>query len=224
MKIVTDHVWGSQERWDLYVSISRMTCEPEEESTALETGWLLYDNDWYQSRSVRISSRQPISALSEGYSISLEINVDLDEISELWQDYVARKGFSDNWYLFSDESRTEWLILRDGCGRLNGFTKLISYNGGLESQHNAYVGNTDLRIGSLMIGYEAAIASKRGFDHLYIGSGYESGSVYKSHLNGFEYWSGSSWSTDTERYRKLCERDSSITDLRGLDAMLRSQR
>lgn len=216
-----DHVWGSQERWDLYVSKPRMTCDASEETAALESGWLLYDGEWYQSRSVRISSHQPIREFNDGYSISLETDVNRDEISSLWHDYIAKKGFEHNWDLFSDEERSEWLTLRDGCGRLNGFTKMLGYNGGLESQHNAYVDDTGMRIGTLMIGYEAEIALSRGFKHLYIGSGYEKGSIYKSYLNGFEYWTGSEWSNDTIRYRNLCDRDSSVTSIDGLDAVLR---
>jgi hypothetical protein len=49
-----------------------------------------------------------------------------------------------------------------------------------------------------------------GLDYLYLGPGYEKGSVYKSRFPGFEWWTGEVWSLDTVAYTSLCERDTKV--------------
>jgi hypothetical protein len=40
--------------------------------------------------------------------------------------------------------------------------------------------------------------------------GYEKCCAYKSQYQGFEFWTGTEWSNDTELYKKLVERDERI--------------
>lgn len=216
-----EHVWGSQERWDLSLIKASMSCDPSEESIALENGWLIYNGQWYQCRSVRIKSQRLTECIPDGFCLEHATIPDRGEILELWTSYLRMKGFRDNWDLFSDSDRAEWLLLRDGCGRLASFTKLVMYNGGMESQHNAYDDSYGLRLGMIMLNIESNHASQHGCKHLYIGSGYEKGSLYKSRLRGFEFWDGSKWSDDIPTYAALCNRDSSIVNMDDLDALWR---
>lgn len=220
MRIVTEHLWGSQERWDLGLARLSLECEPDEEMRALETGWLLYDGRWYQCRSVRIPSKTARAALPDGISMGVE-EPDRGEVLDLWHEYMGRKGFRDHWEVFADPDRSSWLMARDGCGRLAGFTKMVRYNGGLESQINAHSDSYGVRIGSLMLAHEAVLAGDLGHRHLYIGAGYEMGSAYKAHVPGFEYWTGSRWCGDREAYLALCRRDSSIATIDDLDGVWR---
>ncbi len=215
-----ENVWGSQERWDLGLVRLSLECEPEEEQRALESGWLIYQGRWYQCRSVRIASRPRCDDLPVGFGMGFE-EADAEELSELWHSYVERKGFRDHWDIFADRGRSRWLVLRDGCGRMAGFTKMVSYNGGMESQVNAYHDYPGLRIGSLMLSHEARLAHEAGLRHLYVGAGYERGSRYKAHVPGFEYWTGSAWVGDADAYIALCHRDSSVSTLDALDELWR---
>ena len=217
MQIMYEHVWGSQERWDISLVKVTMACAPAEEANALDTGWLIYDNRWYQCRSVRIKTRSLTTKLVEGFVLEHTEIPDRTEILELWSAYLHMKGFSDAWDVFSDPDRSEWLLLRDGCGRLASFTKMIRYSGGMESQHNAYDDSYGLRLGVVMLDIESAHAHRNGYDHLYIGSGYEKGSLYKSKLNGFEFWDGTNWSDNIKAYRDMCLRDSSVSNLDDLN-------
>ena len=60
-------------------------------------------------------------------------------------------------------------------------------------------------------------AKDMGLDYLYVGCGYGLGGVYKSKFPGFEWWTGSEWSDDIQRYLALCERDSKVTNLAELN-------
>ena len=46
-----------------------------------------------------------------------------------------------------------------------------------------------------------------------MGAGYEISSQYKSKWNGFEWWTGTKWSTSKKLYQKLCRSDSKIQSL-----------
>ena len=59
-------------------------------------------------------------------------------------------------------------------------------------------------------------ASENYVRYFYMGSGYEQSSEYKANYRGFEWWTGTEWSTNKKQYRRLCKRDSSIESLRDL--------
>ena len=49
--------------------------------------------------------------------------------------------------------------------------------------------------------------------YYYMGAGYETSSMYKSKWQGFEWWTGTKWSTSKKLYQKLCRSDSRIKTL-----------
>ena len=56
-----------------------------------------------------------------------------------------------------------------------------------------------------------------GCEYNYVCPGYEKTCIWKSRFPGFEFWTGSTWSKDKTLYRKLCEIDSSISNVDDLD-------
>ena len=68
----------------------------------------------------------------------------------------------------------------------------------------------ELKLGYSSLRHEIAWAKMMGYKYVYLGPGYERSSTYKSEIEGFEWWTGSEWSTDVEEYRRLCNRDSKI--------------
>jgi hypothetical protein len=81
---------------------------------------------------------------------------------------------------------------------------------GLESVVHA---NT-IPISDITLDLEIDWASNNFVRHFYMGSGYEQSSEYKANYKGFEWWTGTKWSTDKRQYRKLCRRDSRIQTLK----------
>ena len=52
--------------------------------------------------------------------------------------------------------------------------------------------------------------------YFYMGSGYEQSSEYKSKYKGFQWWTGTEWSTNKKLYKRLCRRDSKLSDFSSL--------
>ena len=42
--------------------------------------------------------------------------------------------------------------------------------------------------------------------------------MYKSRFDGFEFWTGRSWVSNKNMYKKLCEKDSSIESILDLNS------
>jgi hypothetical protein len=94
---------------------------------------------------------------------------------------------------------------------------MVRYDGGIESSFSAWnYHRPKVSIGTNLIYYEAAEARKADLRYLYLGAGYGEVNKYKSLIDGFEWWTGSEWSTDRKLYLELCERDSTVNSLQDL--------
>lgn len=227
MQITYSHPYGSQENYDLNYTKLYMTCEQHEERDALENGWLIYNGAWYQCRSTRLKLFE--SEISKPIDADFKVNYIYNnksskeftdnlrlEIFIIWQEYLQRKGYVANYDIFTDLERSQWITVRDrkDGGKLVGFTKMQHYYNDMplvESQYNAYTING---LGNYMLKLERRLAAQSGY--LYTGPGYERSSIYKAHLDGFEWWTGSSWSSNKNEYIALCKRDSEIKTLKDL--------
>jgi arginyl-tRNA--protein-N-Asp/Glu arginylyltransferase len=209
-----EHFYGSQEKHDLQLSRLILDTQDLYEKDALENGWL-HCKEWYSCRSVRIdTSKYKIKHTNHAIDILHHTDDTVKHIvKKIYQEYLDYKKFDKEYDIFVDLNRTNWLILKDE-GEPIAFTKFNRYDGGVESQFTAWnYHKPKMSIGKIIVDYEVAFAKSLGYNYLYIGQGYETGSSYKAEFKGFEWWTGSEWSTDKEKYKELCARDSSINTL-----------
>jgi hypothetical protein len=212
MQVSFYHYHGTQEQFDLCCYRAELDCEPDEQAAALALGWLLHDGRWYQSRSTRLAcDAYDWPAETTVYSFDIETEYS-SELKVIWSDYLEHKGFAEQYDPGHADPHGFWLVARDCQQTAVGFTKMRAYQGGLESQYNAYVQQA-VNLGRIMIDHEVALAKKQGLSYLYTGSGYEQSSAYKAHLPGFEWWTGSVWSRERKTYLNLCQRDSKVNGL-----------
>ena len=83
---------------------------------------------------------------------------------------------------------------------------------GLESCIHA---NT-VAVSAITMDLEMIWAADHMIPHYYMGSGYENSSEYKASWRGFEWWTGTQWTTNKKQYRRLCKRDSSLNEFSSL--------
>jgi hypothetical protein len=216
MKITYDHYFGSQEKHNLQLYHANLQCEPHEEREALENGWLWYNGEWYQSRSTRIVLKDwKYLPKMQDFKLQFTDTPQLEEYNKIWNFYLNARAYPRIYDPFLKTDRDMWMEFY-WQNELQGFTKFVQYNGGLESQFNFYIPYPQWKIGQEMLMHEAQYAQSLGLEHLYIGSGYEKSSVYKAHLNGFQWWNGVEWSGDKNEYIELCKRDSTVISLADL--------
>ena len=242
MELLFDHTLGKQEQQDLVICKPMAVVDEDEETEALEKGWLALDHPvgnlkevWYQSRSTRIDMQKYRPRYKrhewEGEEIGIKV-IDASEMVKLlglphiYEKYMSRKKFSADYDPFSHyHRRDQFMLFYTGTAdNILGFTKQKRYRyqednydiderfpdlAGLESVIHA---NT-VPISGLTLDLELEWAAENYVAHFYMGSGYELSSEYKANYRGFEWWTGTEWSTNKKQYRRLCKRDSKIETL-----------
>jgi hypothetical protein len=227
MKVIFDHKFGAQEQIHLeHYSAELTEVKENEHDTALEQGWLTDLNDdknwsWYQCRSTRCNLKKTdYKMYSDNLYKCLEDASDrpVEIIEKLYEDYCNYKNFNNLFYtevkhwLECDVLMMYYDIDCVAWSKLRLYTKdaleavLFTWN----------YENPELKIGINSLKHELAWAKENGFKYMYLGPGYESGSIYKANIDGFEWWTGSEWSTNTVEYIRLCKRDSKLKTIKQL--------
>ena len=224
MKTKINHIFGSVAENDLQVCKLTLDLENSTEQEALESGWLIADSKWYSSRSVRINvdAYRKTPKMSKQYTVSYQDKLDtFDEIKLVYAKFIDKMQLKTLYKIDNDLERTSWILVRNASGNLVAFSKMLNYVGGLETQFTALdYSDPKASIGTRLVSYEVALAKKKNLKHLYIGSGYGENATYKSSFSGFEWWTGSCWSTDIDKYIQICLRDESIKTLQQLSGLM----
>ena len=246
MELLFDHTLGKQEQQDLVICKPMAIVDEDEEAEVVDRGWLALDHPvmdrevFYQSRSTRINldlyRPRYKSHTYEGKEIGIKV-IDASEMVKLlslphiYKQYMKRKNFGADYDPFGHyHRRDQFMVFYLGTAdNIVGFTKQKRYRyqednystidtfdqkdlAGLESVIHA---NT-IPISDITLDMEIAWASDNYVRYFYMGSGYELSSEYKSNYKGFEWWTGTKWSTNKKQYKKLCRRDSRIETLKDL--------
>ena len=220
--------------------------DPDEEHEAIERGWLALDSPvdceevFYQSRSTRINmdlyKPRYKSHTYNGTQVGIKIieaseMVKLLSLPHIYKQYMKRKNFGADYDPFRHyHRRDQFMVFYLGTAdNIVGFTKQKRYRyqedhystidtydskdlAGLESVIHA---NT-VPISDITLDMEISWASDNYVRHFYMGSGYEKSSEYKANYKGFEWWTGTQWSTNKKQYKRLCRRDSKLTEFTSL--------
>ena len=242
MELLFDHTHGKQQDQDIVICRPMAVVDEDESMEALDTGWLALDHPvgnfkevWYQSRSTRINMQKYRPRYKrhewEGQQIGVKV-IDASEMVKLlglphiYKQYMKRKKFSQDYDPFAHyHARDQFMLFYTGTAdNILGFTKQKRYTyqednyamderypdlAGLESCLHA---NT-VDISALTLDLELEWAVDNYVAYFYMGSGYELSSEYKANYRGFEWWTGTKWSTNKKQYRALCRRDSRIDSL-----------
>ena len=246
VQILFDHTFGKQEQQDLVVARPLAIVEHNEEEEAIQSGWLALDHTidgkevFYQSRSVRINldAYRPRfkNPQYEGKDIGFKVidasdMVRLLALPNIYKKYVQRKKFKDLYDPFSEYQRRDQFMIFyiDRADNIVGFTKQKRYSYG--DDHHIDIGSIDMMqcagvesvlhansipIGAQCLELELMWAAENRIPYYYLGSGYEKSSEYKASWRGFQWYTGTKWSTNKKQYRRLCKRDSRLTEFSAL--------
>ena len=217
MKIIFDHINGfgkiSNEDF-IHTPVIGYSEINDDFDELLENGWLPWNDYWFQARSVRYNllkldfhkKTKKISKKIE-YQLGKLQKKDVQRISEAYQ---LKKGFISN-HVFDNELMLENSIQYFYESELIGFVCYKLFKRSFVGVQFAWdYKKQNLSLGNVSTLIETTLAKKSGCIYYYMMGGYEECCIYKSELNGFEWWTGKEWSKDKELYQKLCKRDSLI--------------
>jgi hypothetical protein len=219
MKLIFDHTHGFGKMASealLYYPCGAIF-EQREHEGALQTGWFpLNKHMWFQSRSTRIDlqkykTRDSILKKSKGVTWHLS-RPDKKLLGPIYEKYLKYKLYNSNNLTLDDiMDNSMQIIVYRRKGKLVAFLAFKVVGKSFLSVEFAWdYEEPKLSLGHISRHVESLIARQRGCQYIYMSSGYETCSLYKSDYPGFEWWTGFEWSTDVDLYRKLCYSDSQV--------------
>jgi arginyl-tRNA--protein-N-Asp/Glu arginylyltransferase len=217
VKVYFDHINGFGKVSDLEVIVNCAygILDPNESSTdALKQGWIPWEGKWYNERSTRInlneySPSKTTKKLSKRVIVQAgNVAAEREKYSKLYEKYCDYHGFKRDISLSSFEDCS---VIEYWDGELIGVSLYKTFN----DQFVAYqfiwdYANPKLSLGTVAQMYECETARILGCEYVYLLGGYEQCCLYKSNYSGFEFWTGTEWSTDIALYKTLVERDEKI--------------
>lgn len=217
MKIIFDHIngFGKISNQDLiYADVFGYPEINDDLDELLENGWLPWNNYWFQSRSVRYDlskiqfhKKTKKNAKKIEYQLGKPSNEDVDRIAKAYQN---KKGFISK-HVFDNDLMLENSIQYFYESKLIGFVCYKLFKKSFIGIQFAWdYEKPQLSLGNISFFIESTLAKRSGCIYYYVMGGYEECCLYKSEIDGFEWWTGKEWSKDKELYQNLCKRDSLI--------------
>lgn len=215
MQIIFSNQFGCHSKSELILNYPELiNVGIEEYNQALDQGWLLTVKNnkehWYQSRSTRTKLSKTNYFKLTNASI-LNKPYPLDALDKIYDLYCSHKHFKK--YFELGKFLANDIVFGYYNSDLTAWSKLRHYSKeSIESVQFVWdYSNPASHLGLHSLRHEIAWAKESSYEYFYMGAGYEKNSIYKSDVDGFEWWTGSEWSIDRDEYIYLCKRDSVIS-------------
>jgi len=221
IKVIFDHVsgFGKITEQDFIYSDPKGIALGQDYLNYLEEGWVEWGKYWYNLRQTRIKIEdykptKTVKRLSNKIQVSKIILTEekLEQLQPIYEKYVKAKGYKRNIEL--KDFLGYFAILYWHQENLIGASIFKKYQQGERTDIVVYQFLWDyedpkLSLGNVAQYYEIEL-NKSSTTYVYLMGGYEESCIYKSNFSGFEWWTGTSWSTDIIAYQELCKRDNHV--------------
>jgi len=218
MRVVFNHIDGFGKVSDqdfIYSQPYGVLEEGESPSKALATGWIPWENVWYNLRSVRIdlTAYKPHETTRKQARLVDFMYQEFEDkpvYRDLYEKYLVHHGFQRT--ITWEQLFTGNMIEYRHMGEIIGYSCVEQYDDALVATQFVWdYANPKLSLGKVAQMYECEVAKMLGCKHVYILGGYEKCCLYKGDFYGMEWWTGTEWSRDKDLYQKLCLRDEAAT-------------
>jgi hypothetical protein len=219
MRLLFDHVhgFGKMAKEAMLYYPCAAILEPSEYAMGLETGWFpLNKHMWFQSRSTRLDLslyKTPKHIIKNSKQVTWHLSrPDKRILGPIYEKYLAHKGYNPNNLTLDDitDNSNQILVYRKD-NKLIGFLAFKVIGKAFLSVEFAWdYCEPQLSLGHISRHVESILAKQKSCTHLYMSSGYETCSLYKSSYGGFQWWKGYEWSSDIEMYKQMCYNDSKV--------------
>ena len=234
MKIFYDHIYGNTTKYDIIYGLALAEVEKDEEEKALSLGWtpmdaFFYRTDkqlWIQARTTRIVLEDYTLKKKHRQYNKREItggyypdnNPYQKECDIIFEKYVKHKGYDDHGSELVDKEygNKDYFVYMHN-EKIIAYTQLTRFNKSVVAGEFAWdYENPELSLGTVAQNFECTLYQHIGFKYYYSSYAYENVCEYKSHYNGFEWWTGREWSKNKELFRSLLDKDSKVENLKDL--------
>lgn len=219
IKVIFDHIsgFGKITEQDFIYSDPKGIALGTDYNDYLENGWVEWQGYWYNLRSTRIklSDYKPtktVKRLANKIQVSKVVltEEELERLQPVYKKYLTTRGYKRDIKL--EDFLEYFAILYWYQDNLIGASIYKEYK---SNQKDIVVyqflwdyQEPKLSLGNVAQYYE--IELNKNSSYAYLMGGYEEACIYKSQFKGFEWWTGTTWSSDLDLYTQLCKRDNNV--------------
>lgn len=234
MKIFYDHIYGNTTTYDIIYGLTLSEVDKGEEDKALDSGWtpmdaFFYETDkqlWIQARTTRIDlNKYNLKKKHRQYFKNRIIgryfqgsNPWQKECNVVFKKYCKYKNYDDHGSQLTDKEygdKDYFVYFHDE--NIVAYTELTRYQDSVVAGEFAWdYENPKLNLGTFAQNFECISYKDMSYRYYYSSYAYQKVCEYKSHYNGFEWWTGREWSSNKEWFRSLLNKDDTVTNLKDL--------
>jgi len=225
MQIIFSNQFGCHNQSELILNYPELiNVSVDEYNQALEQGWSMTIKNskktWYQNRSTRTKLSNTNYSKLINCAI-LDKPYPLPMLDKIYDKYCAHRHYK-KYFEVNEFLDIDILFGYYGGHNLCAWSKLRPYSATtIESVQFVWdYSNPSSHLGLHSLRHEISWAKDSGYEYFYMGAGYEKNSIYKSDIDGFEWWTGRDWSIDKDEYIYLCKRDSRISSYHQIHSVL----
>ena len=147
-----------------------------------------------------------------------DINPWQDQCDVIFEKYCKHKGYDDHGSQLVDKpyGNKDYFVYWHN-NKIVAYTQLTRFRKSVVAGEFAWDYETpELSLGTYAQNFECNMYRDMRYLYYYSSYAYENVCEYKSHYNGFEWWTGREWSTNKEMFRSLLDKDSKVESLKDL--------
>tara|TARA_B100001113_G_scaffold353761_1_gene359692 strand:+ start:2049 stop:2798 length:750 start_codon:yes stop_codon:yes gene_type:complete len=234
VKIFYDHIYGNTTKYDIIYGLALSEVDKDEEDKALDLGWTPMDaffyktnkQLWIQARTTRIDlNKFKIKKKHKQYfknpiigRFFQNMNPWEKECNVIFKKYCEHKGYDDHSTELTDKGygdKDYFVYFHNE--KIIGYTELTRYKESVVAGEFAWdYEDPKLSLGTFAQNFECMSYKDMKYKYYYSSYAYEKACEYKSHYNGFQWWTGRHWSDDKYWFRELLKKDSEVNTLKDL--------
>ena len=228
MKVWFEHPFGVISTEDMQIVKVLAEVKPEEQEQALTQGFVEKPYGvWQQVRSTRIDVKKYINQHKQ---IKLHKDITVNKwdgvfaqtnrklLIEIYDRYIRHKGYQDK-FIFNDYEFTnkDVFYIYSHDDNVHAWSLSTKYGQSLENWQFAWdYHRPELKIKKTHLDYELRQAHQKNYNYFYMAEGYDASCEWRADVPGFEWWTGSEWSLDNDRFAYLCVAEDKATDLKDI--------
>lgn len=228
MKVWYEHPFGVIATEDMQVVKVLAEVKSEEQEQALSQGFVEKPYSvWQQVRSTRINIQKYIQQakviqphkdikVSKWDGVFAQTNRNL--LIEIYDQYIIEKDYQDK-FIFNNYEFTnkDVFYIYSHDDNVHAWSLSTKYGQSIENWQFAWDNHRpELKLEKFYIDHEIRQAHQKSYKYFYMAEGYDASCKWRANLPGFEWWTGSEWSTDDGRFAYLCEAEDLATDLKDI--------
>ena len=173
--------------------------------SAMQQGFYNSNNIWKQTRLTRINLDMFNKTDDKFYYNIKKKNVNIYNF--IYDSYMQQRRYykhtGDRDFIETDNI----INYLDESSNVIGYSKFTDYNTVIDLKLFCVLENKLNITSQKTLNFELNLFKEQDYKYAYLGPSFQRSSIFKSNIQGFEWWTGTKWSTNKREFIKRCSND-----------------